>query len=80
MVLVTVTVPGITADAVVRELEESHGVLVLPLSARPAMIRVVFHHQITQSDVERLVKGFRQSLEDLARDPKLDEIMMAEGL
>ena len=80
MVLVTVTVPGITADAVVRELEESHGVLVLPWSARPAMIRVVFHHQITQSDVERLVKGFRQSLEDLARDPKLDEIMMAEGL
>lgn len=79
MVLVRLTQPGITAAAMVKELEMSHGVLVLPTSELPPTIRVVFHHQITDGGVERLVSGFKESILDLAQDPKLTEIMMADA-
>jgi threonine aldolase len=61
-----------------RELEMSHGVLVLPTNQDT--IRVAFHHQITDAGVERLVSGFRESVLELARDPKLNEIMMSDGM
>jgi len=79
MVLVRLTQPGITAAAMVKELEMSHGVLVLPTSESPPTIRVVFHHQITDGGVERLVSGFKESILNLAQDPKLTEIMMADA-
>jgi len=80
MVLVTLKVPGLTAEAVVHELEESHGILVLPWSSKPPMIRVVFHHQITDKDLARLIDGFRMAVQDLSRDPEMDEIMMGDSL
>jgi len=78
MVLVRITQPGLTAASMVKELEMSHGVLVLPTSESPPTIRVVFHHQVTDNGVERLVSGFRDSVLELATNPKLNEIMMSE--
>lgn len=75
MVLVRCTVPGITSAMLVRELEMSHGVLVLPTNADT--IRVVFHHQVTDAGLERLIEGFRESVRQLASTDKLDEIMMS---
>jgi len=78
LVLVRSTIPGITSEMLMRELEMSHGVLVLPTNQDT--IRVAFHHQITDAGVERLVSGFRESVLELARDPKLNEIMMSDGM
>jgi threonine aldolase len=78
LVLVRSTIPGITSDILMRELEMSHGVLVFPTNQDT--IRVAFHHQITDEGVERLITGFRESVLELARDPKLNEIMMSDAM
>lgn len=74
MVFVRITAPGVTCETFVAELEDNHGILVLPTSADT--IRVVFHHQITDRAVERLISGFRESLSELARGSHvLDKLM-----
>ncbi len=75
MVLVRITAPNVTSDALTRELEMAHGVLVLPTNAQT--IRVVFHHQITDAGVQRLVNGFIESVLSLAQGDPLNEIMMS---
>ena len=75
MVLVGITAPNVTSDALTRELEMAHGVLVLPTNAQT--IRVVFHHQITDAGVQRLVNGFIESVLSLAQGDPLNEIMMS---
>ena len=67
--------PECDFHALTRELEMAHGVLVLPTNAQT--IRVVFHHQITDAGVQRLVNGFIESVLSLAQGDPLSEIMMS---